>query len=746
MDPLSSLLSQKKSEQAKPPLPSSSSPTGLSNSLFDGALGLTPSRLDVPARQSRVDASSSQGVSSSPRGGNPYPTETVSPTASPAASRQVPRAPVQQETSTPSGNVPTFDDILLGEKVVEQVKSCHLLVQNPFCEVAGRLLITPYRFRFVTPKGSLRKDLEWMRAVKYFDLPMGLVETAKDERSVSQAGLPELKVTLQTKDLRTLIFLVTSEADIRTIHEAMNAFGTPGNPSMLFAFKHLDALRRLEPAAKDRDSGWAVYDPQQEYARMGVETELIPNAQCPWRVSELNRQYSLCASYPSALVLPRRMTDQALRAVAGFRKRGRLPAMSWCGGPQLSYASLWRCSQTTEGLMGQKCPEDQAIVNAIRLGSSQQERDLLVIDLRPRMSAWANKAGGGGFEAYPNCKVVFGGIDNIHCVREAWRSMTAAVNKVVEGEVGSWLKDVAYSSWYDYIGAIMGSMLKIIKEILDFKSNVMVHCSDGWDRTAQATSLVMLCMDPHYRTQVGFVKLVQKEWCSFGHRFRTRCALGEPASQEYSPVFIQWLECVYQLQQQFPQAFEFSSAVLLRLTQELYTNLYGTFLTDNEQERSQKVAPHTLSLWTTLLRPEEAVTWRNPSYVAHDAPIVPSISQANYTVWEAYWFHFHVHGSENQVEEAVTPIGSGVARGTTGPDPFAPMFDFSAPPQHAPVAPAAAEDAVADTKAAPEPSRDDTPSSLFSPEELAPPKQAVASLFADDDDDEDIFAKPKPKP
>lgn len=650
---------------------------------------------------------------------------------------------MQQEKTTSSTGAPSFDDILPGEKVVEQVKSCHLQVQNPFCEVAGRLLITPYRLRFVTPKGSLRKDLEWMRAVKYFDVPMGLVETTKDEKSTSQAGLPELRVTLQTKDLRTLVFLVASEADIRTIHEAFSAFGTPGNPSMLFAFKYLDALRRLEPAAKDLDVGWAVYDPLQEYARMGIETELIPNAQCPWRVSELNRQYDLCSSYPSALVLPKKMTDQALKAVAGFRKRGRLPAMSWCGGPQLSYASLWRCSQTTEGLMGQKCPEDQAIVNAIRMGSGKQNRDLLVIDLRPRMSAWANKAGGGGFEAYPNCKVIFGGIDNIHCVREAWRSMTAAVNKVVEGEVGSWLKDVANSAWYDYIGAIMGSMLKIIKEILDFKTNVMVHCSDGWDRTAQATSLVMLCLDPHYRTQAGFVKLVQKEWCSFGHRFRTRCALGEPASQEYSPVFIQWLECVYQLQQQFPQAFEFSSAGLLRLTQEVYTNLYGTFLTDNEQERSQKVAAHTPSLWTTLLRPEEAATWRNPSYKAHDAPIVPSICQANYTVWEAYWFRFHVRGSEGRIEEAVTPTGAGAARGATQADPFAPIFDFSAPPKHVPAAPAPVEEASAMATAAPEPCKEEAPRSLFSPEELVDPKQPVPSLFADDDD-EDVFAKPKP--
>ncbi len=30
--------------------------------------------------------------------------------------------------------------------------------------------------------------------------------------------------------------------------------------------------------------------------------------------------------------------------------------------------------------------------------------------------------------------------------------------------------------------------------------NVLVHCSDGWDRTAQLCSLVAILLDPFYRT------------------------------------------------------------------------------------------------------------------------------------------------------------------------------------------------------------------------------------------------------
>ena len=59
--------------------------------------------------------------------------------------------------------------------------------------------------------------------------------------------------------------------------------------------------------------------------------------------------------------------------------------------------------------------------------------------------------------------------------------------------------------------------------------------------------------------------LVEKEWCSFGHKFAQRCGHHEGKTytdKQRSPVFVQWLDCVWQLLHQFPNEFGFNALIL----------------------------------------------------------------------------------------------------------------------------------------------------------------------------------------
>lgn len=62
----------------------------------------------------------------------------------------------------------------------------------------------------------------------------------------------------------------------------------------------------------------------------------------------------------------------------------------------------------------------------------------------------------------------------------------------------------------------------------------------------------------------GFKDLVRRDWIGFGHKFADRTGTRSSVSGESSPVFLQWLDCVHQLHQLFPDAFQFTLSYLVR--------------------------------------------------------------------------------------------------------------------------------------------------------------------------------------
>ncbi len=153
-----------------------------------------------------------------------------------------------------------------------------------------------------------------------------------------------------------------------------------------------------------------------------------------------------------------------------------------------------------------------------------QQRNLIV-DARPAVNAYANQINGSGSENmdhYPFATRIYLGIDNIHAMR-------SALNKVIEaikdGDLTSLPPNgelLAKSKWIQYITGILDGSALIARQVGIHHSHVMIHCSDGWDRTSQLSALAQLMLDPYYRTLEGFMVLVEKDWLSFGHMFGLR--------------------------------------------------------------------------------------------------------------------------------------------------------------------------------------------------------------------------------
>lgn len=295
----------------------------------------------------------------------------------------------------------------------------------------------------------------------------------------------------------------------------------------------------------------------------------------------------------------------------------------------------------------------------------------LIVDARPTANAMANTAKGAGtenMEHYRDAKKIYSGIDHIHAMRESLAkvvdalreadSIAASVSGSLPGEARQLgildRQALRRSGWLRHMSNILEAVVLIVRNVHISSSHVLIHCSDGWDRTSQLAALAQLCLDPFYRTIRGFQVLVEKDWISFGHRFLDRCGhlssekfftsladsgnMGSSADaaqafltsvqnrfasqhhiKETSPSFHQFLECVRQIQRQYPERFEFNERFLRTLHYHLYSCQFGTFLYNSERERRRgedgfTPSERTTSIWDFFNSHSQMEVHKNQQY------------------------------------------------------------------------------------------------------------------------------------
>ncbi|KAJ3048528.1 Myotubularin- protein 6 [Rhizophlyctis rosea] len=196
------------------------------------------------------------------------------------------------------------------------------------------------------------------------------------------------------------------------------------------------------------------------------------------------------------------------------------------------------------------------------------------------------------------------------------------------GDSPSWPSVLQNTNWLAHVAEILKAASDIVAKIVEGDS-VLVHCSDGWDRTSQLVSLAQVLLDPYYRTLEGLRVLIEKEWLSFGHPFtaRTHPTIPSPASEDASPktihktihsaaspIFILFLTCLHHIVEQHPTRFEYGDEVLRVLWGAACGYGWtGDFLGNDEYERNAtRVRTRTYSIWKWIGRRRHRFV--NPSY------------------------------------------------------------------------------------------------------------------------------------
>ena len=363
----------------------------------------------------------------------------------------------------------------------------------------------------------------------------------------------------------------------------------------------------------------------QEFERM--TRNCSPHIARHWRLSCVNQNYEAVPSYPEMVITPSCATDAVIKQVSNFRTKSRFPILSWLH-PDTG-AAICRSSQPKVGIGGKRSlydeqyvamlhtpPPDDDIGGKVTGTDSPQPEEtvdkerinVVIVDCRPFANAVANRSRAGGYEDsryYAGCSYYNADLGNIHEITRSLKLVRKMVDNPPPIGTNSWPQAIHETGWLKHLEKIIIASIRVVS-VVESGTSVLVHCSDGWDRTSQVVSLAKLLIDPFYRTIEGFQVLLRNDWLAAGHKFADRHFNAESSmdKSEMSPIFLQWMDCVYQVWRTYPTQFEFSDQYLIYILHHSTSGRFKTFLHNSELERTT-AATVGISLWAHLNSPEQ---------------------------------------------------------------------------------------------------------------------------------------------
>uniref|UniRef100_T1GCB6 Myotubularin phosphatase domain-containing protein n=1 Tax=Megaselia scalaris TaxID=36166 RepID=T1GCB6_MEGSC len=362
------------------------------------------------------------------------------------------------------------------------------------------------------------------------------------------------------------------------------------------------------------------------FTMFSIESEFSKLLTTDWRVSTVNKDFTVCPTYAATLVVPKLISDEQLVQSAGFRDGGRFPILSY---RHENGSILLRSAQPLS--TRPRCRADEAILNGV-LGRSSKG---FIVD------TWGK--GKSNSEAdinYSQWKKINRSIGNISNPGNILDSLTKLVDACSDTHCSSdkWLSRLESSGW---LGLVLNSLNAacVVAQCLDQEgSPVLVHGGKGLDSTLIITSLAQIILNPDCRTVRGLQALIEREedfWCYIS-----------VVPGLYLPTILS-----------IPMQFRVNTSLLIQLFEHSYSSNFGTFLGNCELDRhNHKVKKLTISLWSYLNRPDILKNFLNPLYEPNSNVIWPSVAPISLELWSELYLRWVIGPQNGNITKDITEI------------------------------------------------------------------------------------------
>ncbi|XP_072404950.1 myotubularin-related protein 10-A-like [Chiloscyllium punctatum] len=458
--------------------------------------------------------------------------------------------------------------LLPGEKVrgeAPNVRKCtsYKQVQK---SITGKLLCTNFRVAFVPVETGVLQDPAGQRHLLGADdvtlSSIDRVVAVNSSRNKLLLATSSLKTQAQElliycKDFRLLHFQFEHEPSTDELISLIARSCQPVSPRELFVFEF--AVEMSNPI----DPRLVNSNPEQEFeatrmfeTHLDWEFELARTGALGWRVSLVNERFEVSASLSKVLVVPRKILDLDIKDAGAYFTEGRVPRWHW----HHRGSNLMRMSN----IQSNTYPQRDGVSKLEELLYGAHCR-LVIADLSDDLPNTLEIQ-----QAYSKLRAL--------CSCENPSSLKDSDEK--------WLSTLEGTHWLEYVRLCLKKASEISSLLSNQRLTVTLQETDDRDLACVISSLVQVQLDPYCRTILGFQSLLQKEWVEAGHRFSDRFNQLRATEKDESPVFLLFLDCVWQLLDHYRGFFEFTDRYLMALHNSTHTVLFGTFLFNCSRERT----------------------------------------------------------------------------------------------------------------------------------------------------------------